>query len=96
MIHANSPKFSVFTPFGVGNFAVLEAISVALWTVRVDYITFVSIEVVSDILVSRTDKCYPLYPLVRQNTTLVEIDRYKGNRHRFTIVQRETALNELF
>ena len=46
------------------------AISVALRTVRVDFITFVSIVVVSDILVSRTDKCYPLS---RQNTTLLEI-----------------------
>ena len=45
-------------------------ISVALLSVRVDYITFVSTVVVSDILVSRTDKCYPLS---RQNTTLVEI-----------------------
>ena len=46
------------------------AISVALRTVRVDNITFVSIEVVSDVLVPRTDKCYPL---TRPNTTLVDI-----------------------
>ena len=51
------------------------AIPVALRTVRVDFITFVSIVVVSDILVSRTDKCYPLS---RQNTTLLEIGRYEG------------------
>ena len=37
---------------------------------EVDNITFVPIVVVSDILVSRTDKCYSLS---RQNTTLVEI-----------------------
>ena len=37
---------------------------------EVDYITFVPIVVVSDILVSRTDKCYSFS---RQNTTLVEI-----------------------
>ena len=37
---------------------------------EVDYITFVPIVVVSDILVSRTDK---RYSLSRQNTTLVEI-----------------------
>ena len=49
------------------------AISVALRTVGVDYITFVSVVVVSDILVSRTDKCYPLS---RQNITLKEIYRY--------------------
>ena len=37
---------------------------------EVDYITFVPIVVVYDILVSRIDKCYSLS---RQNTTLVEI-----------------------
>ena len=73
MIRANWPKFSVFTPFGVKVTHVNAAANRALtpgklrragggnidyFTGCEGYIVFVSIVVVSDIPVSRTDKCY--------------------------------------